>query len=100
VGDRDAERVTYVYPPVSRPLRQGPGAFAWISLGLFVLATAALVYAFIVGAYGSALVSMLAVAALSLPTLILMSVWIEVRIDNRRVTRRREADFSGDASLH
>jgi hypothetical protein len=69
-------------------LRQGPGAFAWISLGLFLLAAAALGYAFLVGAYGSALVSFLALLVLSLPTLILMAVWIEVQVDNPRPRSR------------
>lgn len=94
MADQDAERPSSVYSPVPSQLRRGPGAFAWISLGLFVLAAAALVYAVIVGAYGSALISMFAVIALSLPTLILMAVWIEVRIDNRRLTRRRETEVT------
>ncbi len=100
MADQDADRVTYVYPPVSTQLRQGPGVFAWISLGLLILAAAALVYAFVVGAYGSAIISMFAVVALSLPTLILMAVWVEVRIDNRRLTRRCEAELSGTTPIH
>jgi hypothetical protein len=80
--------------PIAPQLRQGPGAFAWISLGLLVLAAAALGYAFLVGAYGSALVSFFAVLALSLPTLILMAVWIEVQVDNRRAIKRYEADVA------
>ncbi len=82
--------MTYVYAQVPQPLRRGPGAFAWISLALLILAAGALVYAFIVGAYASALISMFAVIVLSLPTLILMAVWIDVRVDNRKL-RRYEA---------
>lgn len=78
-------------PPV---LRQGPGAFAWISLALFLLAALALGYAFVVGAYGSALISALALIALAIPTVILMAVWIEVRLDNLRAIRRYEAEIA------
>jgi hypothetical protein len=85
--------------PIAPQLRQGPGAFAWISLGLLILAAAALGYAFLVGAYGSALVSLFAVLALSLPTLILMAVWIEVHVDNRRAIKRYEAQIANSADL-
>lgn len=84
------------YPP---QLRQGPGAFAWISLSLLVLAAGALGYAFFVGAYGSAIVSLFAVLALSLPTLILMAVWIEVHIDNRRAVRKYEAAVASSTEI-
>jgi hypothetical protein len=77
--------------PTPPKLRQGPGPFAWISLALLLLAAGALGYAGVVGAYGSALVSALALIALSPPTLILMAVWIEVQVDNRRAMRRYEA---------
>lgn len=80
--------------PSPPQLRQGAGAFAGISLGLFLLAAAALGYAFLVGAYGSALLSFLALLALSIPTLILVAVWVEVQVDNRRAIRRYEAEVA------
>jgi hypothetical protein len=80
--------------PSPPQLRRGPGAFAGISLGLFLLAAAALGYAFLVGAYGSALLSFLALLALSIPTLIPVAVWVEVQVDNRRAIRRYEAEVA------
>jgi hypothetical protein len=76
--------------PAPPALRRGPGALAWVSLGLFVLALVALLFAFAVGAYGGALVSFFAALLLSVPTLILMAVWIEVRVDNKRAIERYE----------
>lgn len=96
MADHGVEDAAGPNPP---QLRQGPGAFAWISLGLFAVAAGALGYALLVGAYGSALVSLLALLALSLPTLILMAVWIEVQIDNRRAIRRYEAEVASSAAI-
>lgn len=67
--------------------RRGPGAFAWVSLTLFVLALAAFLFAVAVGAYGGAIVTFFAVLGLSVPTLILMGAWIEVHIDDRGPSR-------------
>lgn len=80
--------------PNPRKLRQGPGAFAWISLALLVLAAGTLVFAVLTGAHGLTLMSTFAVLALSIPTLILMAVWIEVRIDNRAATKQLQAEIA------
>lgn len=96
----DVDGVKYVSAQAPQQLRQGPGAFAWISLALLILAGGALTFAFIAGAYGGALISMFAVIVLSLPTLILMAVWIEVRVDNRRLLQRYEAERSRSTKSH
>lgn len=85
------QAVGEVAVPDPPQLRQGPGAFAWISLALLALAAGTLVLGAITGAYGLTVASILAVMALSFPTLILMGVWIEVRNDNRAALRRFEA---------
>ena len=66
----------------------------WVSLVLLVLALGSLVFAVITGAYGLTLVSIFAALALSIPTLILMAVWIEVQIDNRAAIERFEAEVA------
>lgn len=86
-----ADEVT-AHPPIAPQMRQGPGAFAWISLALLALAAETLVFAVVTGAYGLTLVSIFAVFALSIPTLILMGVWIEVWIDNRAALKRYETE--------
>jgi hypothetical protein len=96
MADQAGEGVAVPTPP---HLRHGPGAFAWISLGLFVLAVGALIFALLVEAYVTFLVLFFAVLALSIPTLILMAAWIEVQIDNRRATRRYEAAVAGSAAI-
>jgi hypothetical protein len=96
----DADGVTYVYAQAPQQLRQSPGAFAWISLALLILAGGALTFAFIVGAYAGALISMFAVIVLLLPTLILMAVWFEVRADNRKLLLRYEAERSSSTKSH
>lgn len=85
--------------PIPPTLRQGPGAFAWISLALFVLAGAALGYAFLEGAHGGAVISALALIVLFFPTVILMAAWIEVHVDNRREVRRYEAEVARSRSI-
>ena len=88
VTDAGGEADASAPPPPH--LRQGPGAFAWISLALLLISLGMLLYAFVVGAHGGALVSVLAAAFLVIPTVILTAVWIEVHTDNRRAKRQYE----------
>jgi hypothetical protein len=70
-------------PPESPKLRQGPRAAAWLGLGLFVLTLGAALFAIVVGAHGTAFVSLLLSLILLIPTLILVTAWVEVRVGIR-----------------